>query len=37
MKMMQTKSKLRLKELRLGVMIKTKDNTDLKRKRLYSP
>jgi hypothetical protein len=26
-----------LKELRLGVMIKTKDDTDLKRKILYSP
>jgi hypothetical protein len=36
-KMMRTKPKLRLKELRLGVMIKTKDDTDLKRKRLYSP
>jgi hypothetical protein len=29
--------KLRLKELRLGIMIKAKDDTDLNRKRLYSP
>jgi hypothetical protein len=31
------KLKPRLKELRLGVMLKTNDDTDLKRKRLYSP
>jgi hypothetical protein len=36
-KMMQTKPKLRLKELRLGVMIKMKDDTDLEKKRLFSP
>jgi hypothetical protein len=35
--MMRTELKLRLKELRLDIMIKTKDDTDLKRKRLYSP
>jgi hypothetical protein len=29
--------KLRLKELWLGIVIKAKDDTDLKRKRLYSP
>jgi hypothetical protein len=33
----EQKPKLWLKELRLGIVIKAKDNTDLKRKRLYSP
>jgi hypothetical protein len=36
-KITRTKPKLRLKELRLGVMMRTKDDTDLKSKRLYSP
>jgi hypothetical protein len=31
------KPKLQLKELRPDTMIKAKDDTDLKRKRLYSP
>jgi hypothetical protein len=35
--MMRTKPKLRLKELRLGIMMKAKDDTDLKRKILCSP
>jgi hypothetical protein len=35
--MVWTKPKLRLNELRLGVMIKTKDDTDLERKRLFGP
>jgi hypothetical protein len=33
----EQKPKLRLKELRLGIVIKAKDDTDLKRKRLHSP